>query len=277
MIATFNKNFAPLHDVKLFGIRIPQHGVSEYYEYGLAFENGVIKAQNTQFRLVLDSDFPNYHKLVELGHAMDTSRFANKRAKELKEVADKGQVGLFAQPTFYAITDQSVEINHEEILRRTQEVLENHSVVSLMRSPASGSLSLQEDADGKGVVILVTGEGQSVKGVRFPIPAAELVLKNEVSMSDPLFTFSPLAGDASRRWVADKIGKCVTEKVNGQLAYNVDLIMTVPSGSFIWMDASKSSRFFSMPGRWASRHVRFESRSPHRTTALKAAGILVGQ
>jgi hypothetical protein len=276
MITTLSKTFAPLRDVKLFGLRIPQHGVGEYYEYTFDCTDGVIKAQNSQFRLVIDAEYPNYHKLVELGHAMDVTRYANKRAKELSEAASGGSLGAFIQPTFYAITDSPVEPDHDEILRRATEVVENHTVVNPMRSTVSGKIACQEDEDGRGVLIIVSGEGQQDKGFRFPIPAAELVLKEEVGVTDPLFSFSPQAGVASRRWVADKIGKSVTEQINGQTAYNVDLIMTIPSGSFIWMDARRSSRYFSMPSRWSSRHVRFEARSPHRTTALKAAGITVG-
>lgn len=271
MIVTVNKALAPLHDVKLFGLRSRE--ATEYYEFAFKYDEGVVKSFNTQFRLVLDQDHPGFHQLVKQGVAMDPTRFANKRAKELQEVSQSGQVGDFVQPTFWAIVPDGVEVepDYTEIARRVDEVLQNHSVVDAMRSPVSGTLSLHDS--GVDSVITVNCEGGVVRKFTVPIPASEIVVQNEVYVTEPLFAFAPTAGKAARRWVTNKISQDAKQEINGQEAYDIDLLKAVPSGSFLWFDARKSDRFFSMPARWSSRHIRFEVRSPHRTSALSAAGI----
>lgn len=277
MIVTLNKTFAPLNDVKLIGLR--ERECTEFYEFSFVFEDSVVKSHNTQFRLVLDEAHPGLDALIKSGHAMDPTRFANKRAKELQEASRKGQVGEFVQPTFWAIVPQGTEVvpDYTEIKRRAQDVLGNHGVVDAMRSPVSGNCSLQEDGI-DAVIITIASEGRPEKKLRFPLKASDIVLNKEVFGTEPLFVFATNPSLAAQRWVTDKISQGATTEIataqGKQLAYDIDLIMHIPSDSFIWFDAGKNERYFSMPARWSSRHIRFEAKSPHRTTALRAAGVL---
>lgn len=279
MITTLNIfEPAPLHDVKIFGVRTVQQGVPEFYEFGLKYENGIIRSFNTQFRLVLDSEHPNYHELVKSGHAMDSTRFANRRAQELIEVGEKGEgVGEFVQPTFFAVCPEGtvVETDFGVILRRTDDVLANHTVVDAMRSPLTGNCSVEADGVDS-VVICITEDNGSKRAIRFALSVTDIQVSEQVFVTEPLFTFAPKAGKNARRWVTDKVSQGATGIVNGQLAHNVDFLKQIPRDAFLWF-APQSARYFSMPARWSSKHVRFEARSPHRTTALRAAGIMQEQ
>lgn len=282
MIATCNVQYAPLSEVRIRGIREPRDsGIREYYEFGLdTSQAGVIRSRNLQFRLDIDPDDARYSSLVKSGHAMDRSKYGNKLLGELRLAAAGAQVGGFVQPVIWAIVPEGtrVEPDFSEIDRRTQEVLDGHRVVDAMRSPLNGKVRVESTGVDNETVIIVDGQQGQPQGFSVPVCSSELLVREEVSFGQPLFAFSPKAGSASRSWIQDKIGRGATEVIAGQTAYDIDLLMSIPSGSFLWFDARRMPRIFSMPARWSSRHLRFEARSPHRAAALKAAGVAtVGQ
>jgi hypothetical protein len=277
MIATFSNNFAGIGETKLCGIN-ERAGVREYYEFQFSFDEGVIRTYNTQYRLDIDPSDPRFPDLLEKKIAMDPSRYANKRLGELRDVAQSQKQGLWVPPTFWAITSQPVEPDFAEIDRRTQEVLDNLRGVDAMRAKCSGAISVQaDDIDNSVLIVTPEEEGARQEGIKIPVPASDIIVKEAVNYGEPLFQFSPCAGLAARNWVMKSIGKGSSTVINGQLAHDVDLIDSVPSEAYIWLDAKRTPRFFSMPAKYISRNTRLEVKSPHRASALRAAGIQTEQ
>lgn len=284
MIVSLNKQYAPINEVKLCGIR--NGSVVEYYEFYFQFKGGVIRSNNTQFRLQIDQDHPNYHDLVKNGQAMDPTRYANKRMNELLEVANRAKenggqgIGQFVEPTFWAIVPHGTKVDPDftEIASRTRAVLDGHRVLDAVRASLAGDVTVSAPNVNE-TVICVQSPGAQSMGISVPVPAAELVIPKKVTFGQPLLSFGPNHGEASREWVQGQIGANATTQIattqGKQLAYDIDLLSEVPGEASLWVDARRLSTFFSMPARWSTRHVRFEARSPHRQTALKAAGIVV--
>lgn len=276
MIGTFANDYAAINETKLCGINM-RNGVCEYYEFQFGFEGGVIRTYNTQFRLDIDPGDPRYGDLLAKKIAMDSSRYANKRLQELKDVAIGQKQGLWVPPTFWAITSQPVEPDFAEIDKRTQEVLDGLRMIDALRAKCSGVVSVTPQGIDATVITVTPEDGTRPEGIKVPIPSSDILAKDRVNYGEPIFQFSPCAGLASRNWVMNKIGKGATQVVNGQTAHDIDLISHVPSEAYVWLDAKRTPRFFSMPQKVVTRHTRLEVKSPHRASALRAAGIQIEQ
>jgi hypothetical protein len=275
MIATFSNNYAAINETKLCGINERQ-GVVEYYEFMFTFDGGVVRTHNTQYRLDIDPGDSRFEELLAKKIAMDPTRYANERLSQLKDVVSGRKQGLWVPPTFWAITTHAVEPDFAEVDRRTDELLGNFRVVDAMRAKCSGSVVVESQGASTTVLTVLPTEVDDVpEGIKMALPAADIIVKETVEYGEPLFQFSPVVGNATRNWARKQIGKGSKCEINGQQAHDIDLISHVPDEAYIWLDAKKTPRYFSMPQKHATRHTRLEIRSPHRAGALRTAGIQV--
>lgn len=270
MIVTYSDQRCNLGQFKLFCLReVPAVGFPEFYEFGFEAKKGVVTSKPIQYRIVLPEDHPKYASMLASNQALDRTKYVNEYVKELTRVSKAGAVGPWVQPTFYASTSAQLELDHDVIIAEMQDVVANHKVINDMRSSHTGQCTVVEK-DG-GSLITVTDIGGVVKGrVLFPIPLNEISVYPAVSVSEPLFSFTPSAAAASRSWVADKIARSSFSE-DGR--YNVDYFKRIPQDSYFEVDVRSLSKYSSMPLRWRSRNAEFQVRSPHRMEALKALGV----